>query len=425
MAVVNGTLGPDSLVGSPLADTITGLGGADSVVADAGNDLIDGGDGDDHVHGDDGADTIIGGLGNDQMSGDAGNDSLEGGDGNDLLWGGIGSDVLNGGAGFNIAQYDSPSGINANLGAARVQHALGMDTLAFIHQINGSQFDDFLVGVDSGHATLSGAGGNDVVQGGAGNEALLGGFGNDTLNGGGGNDLLRGNQGNDQLDAGAGDDIVVGGPGNDVIGGGDGADVMIMSGPRNEYTVGANTITHNRAGETSDGTDSFSGIEGILFPNPEVYRFFHTQLGTHFYTASSAERDAVIAQFSDVYTFEGAAYYAVDEVVNPGAAPVFRFFHTQLGTHFYTASAAERDFVIANYGGTYAFEGTSWYASATPLEGDNAVYRFFHTQQGSHFYTASAAERDFVIANYSNVYAFEGAAYYVPPERGLDPFYTS
>jgi hypothetical protein len=113
----------------------------------------------------------------------------------------------------------------------------------------------------------------------------------------------------------------------------------------------------------------FSGIEGILFPNPEVFRFFHTQLGTHFYTASSAERDQVIAQFSDTYTFEGPAYSA----------------------------------------------------SATPLEGYNAVYRFFHKQQGSHFYTASAAERDNVIAQYPDIYTFEGAAYFVPPDRGSIP----
>jgi hypothetical protein len=50
------------------------------------------------------------------------------------------------------------------------------------------------------------------------------------------------------------------------------------------------------------------------------------------------------------------------------------------------------------------------------------VYRFFHTTLGTHFYTASAAERDFVNARYGATYLDEGVAYYVPTAREADPF---
>ena len=42
-----------------------------------------------------------------------------------------------------------------------------------------------------------------------------------------------------------------------------------------------------------------------------IYRFFNKKNGTHFYTASAAERDSVRAKLSSIYTYEGIAFYAV------------------------------------------------------------------------------------------------------------------
>ncbi|MGH3768419.1 MAG: Ig-like domain-containing protein [Pseudonocardiaceae bacterium] len=70
--VLNGTDGPDLLLGGPGDDTLTGR---------RGNDLL------------------CGGPGNDTLRGGAGNDALAGGDGNDILTGGQGADVFTGGPG--------------------------------------------------------------------------------------------------------------------------------------------------------------------------------------------------------------------------------------------------------------------------------------------------------------------------------------
>jgi hypothetical protein len=61
-------------------------------------------------------------------------------------------------------------------------------------------------------------------------------------------------------------------------------------------------------------------------------------------------------------------------------------------------------------------------AAAGPLDGCEAVYRFFHKTLGTHFYTASAAERDFVNAQFGAAYLDEGVAYYVPTTREADPY---
>ena len=58
--------------------------------------------------------------------------------------------------------------------------------------INGTAYDDVLIGRDSQADTLNGNAGNDVLYGGSGNDILSGGAGNDVLIGGLGNDSMTG-----------------------------------------------------------------------------------------------------------------------------------------------------------------------------------------------------------------------------------------
>jgi Ca2+-binding RTX toxin-like protein len=93
----------ERVVGSGLADTITGT---------AGNDIIEGGAGSDTIFGGAGDDELIGGAGDDYIDAQSGNDRLNGGGGNDILVGGDDSDVylIDLGSGADeIRNYD-PSG---------------------------------------------------------------------------------------------------------------------------------------------------------------------------------------------------------------------------------------------------------------------------------------------------------------------------
>ena len=143
-----------------------------------------------------------------------------------------------------------------------------------------------------------------------------------------------------------------------------------------------------------------------------VYRFYNAVNGEHFYTDNSLERDNVIATLP-VLQYEGPVFqvYAAQTAT---ASPVYRFFNHNDGTHFYTISAAERDNVIATLP-AFDYEGTAWYAqTAADGSGDTPLYRFFDTVYGTHFYTMSAAERDYVLASIP-VLRYEGVAYYVWP----------
>jgi hypothetical protein len=141
-----------------------------------------------------------------------------------------------------------------------------------------------------------------------------------------------------------------------------------------------------------------------------VYRFFNTNTGAHFFTMSIAERDYVKATYP-FFSYEGTAFFAYPSA-DPTLSPVYRFFNKVTGTHFFTISSAEKDHVIATWPAIYAYEGIAWHANTTQSAGWVPVYRFFNTRTGTHFYTNSAAERDNVIATLS-WYSFEGIGYYV------------
>ena len=140
----------------------------------------------------------------------------------------------------------------------------------------------------------------------------------------------------------------------------------------------------------------------------DIYRFFNTSTDVHFYTASAAERDSVLANLPQ-FNFEGVAFSL--STSEPLTAPVFRFLKND-GTHFYTISAVER-LTLETSNPAYTFEAIAYSASTSQTAiHDMVLHRFFNLETGTHFYTASDAERDSIVDSLPN-FRFEGTAYYV------------
>ncbi len=97
---------------------------------------------------------------------------------------------------------------------------------------------------------------------------------------------------------------------------------------------------------------------------------------------------------------------SLTEVNNPLTAPVYRFFNTVAGGHFFTTSEAERDAVMRDLP-QYRFEGVGFYAYGAETNLGADIYRFFNTIAGGHFFTSSIEERDAVIRNLPE-YNYEG-----------------
>jgi hypothetical protein len=95
-----------------------------------------------------------------------------------------------------------------------------------------------------------------------------------------------------------------------------------------------------------------------------------------------------------------------DPLAFPGKAPIYRFYNVRNGSHFYTISEAERYNVIRKYSSTYRFEGPAYSIETTSPKNNTPLHRFYNKRNGSHFFTASDAERKNVIANWSSTYAY-------------------
>jgi IgA peptidase M64/uncharacterized protein DUF5648/hemolysin type calcium-binding protein len=252
-----------------------------------------------------------------------------------------------------------------------------------------------------------------IVNGTEGDDVLEGGTIDNTISGLGGNDTLTGASGNDTLD------------------GGSGTDIAVFTGSRADYAVFTATtgeIFVADANSARNGKDTLQNIENLRFGSDtltladalvepadpdsspfQVYRFFNSQTGAHFFTTSVDERNLVIAN-NQTMTYEGNAFDSNATEVGGGLA-VYRFYNSESGVHFYTASASEADSTRANLP-QFVDEGVAYYASSTEDSGNAALFRFYNTQNGSHFYTNSEAERDSII-NTLGHYNYEGVAYYV------------
>jgi hypothetical protein len=146
----------------------------------------------------------------------------------------------------------------------------------------------------------------------------------------------------------------------------------------------------------------------------EVYRFWSPVTEAHFYTISKAERDKLIKGYSDVWTFEGAAFEAAKTPFTSSLAPVYRFWSDVTQSHLYTISETEKDKLLREYKKVWTFEGIAFYAyppGRQPHE-TKPVYRFWSPVKTAHFYTINESEKDKFLKEYRDIYIYEGVAFY-------------
>ncbi len=148
-----------------------------------------------------------------------------------------------------------------------------------------------------------------------------------------------------------------------------------------------------------------------------VYRFRDYAHSSYFYTASEDEKNLVIDKYSYLWTYQHIEHCALP-TQESGYVPVYRFrADIPAGTfYFYTASEAEKDHVVADYPDLWKYQGVVWYAYDHEDSSMNTVpvHRFRADTASAvfYFYTASEAEKDYVIASYPDLWKYQGIAWY-------------
>jgi Ca2+-binding RTX toxin-like protein len=201
------------IVGSDVADTITGT---------VSRDRLEGGLGDDTLNGNGGIDSLYGGDGTDRLIVDASGSgtTVDGGTGTDTL--AVSGAVSLGGI-ASIEAIELTAGSNLTLTTSQLMAGLAPNT-----QLSGS--GTITVNLEANVFTAMtgfqgvGAPINFVLNGSSGDDYIKAAHFNNTINGGVGRDFIRGGNGVDTIDGGADNDKITGWGGADILTGGSGSD---------------------------------------------------------------------------------------------------------------------------------------------------------------------------------------------------------
>jgi len=137
-----------------------------------------------------------------------------------------------------------------------------------------------------------------------------------------------------------------------------------------------------------------------------LYRFLDRTDGSHLFTNNLKEVDAITgARFA----YEGIGFNTPIK----GTQALYRFYNSSKDAHFYTASEAEKNALVAPSSG-YALEGTvgNVLASGSVITTSTPIYRLFNAGSGRHLFTIDQLERTNLLAP-STGWVSEGVGFYV------------
>ncbi|OGB58099.1 MAG: hypothetical protein A2503_07505 [Burkholderiales bacterium RIFOXYD12_FULL_59_19] len=321
-------LGIERVMGSELADLMTGSNADDDFSGNQGDDTLDGGAGSDSVwygnatagiQANLGTGVVTGGEGTDTLSsienivGSNFADTLIGSNADNLMRGdadasgaapsGPTGDSMVGGAGFDVVDYrDDPGAVSINLATQRATDGRGgQDTLEGFEEARGSAFNDVITGSSNLYfERFEGRGGNDTIDGGT---------ITDTLNQDNGNQVSYRN-----ASAGVMVDLGMG-----IAGGGAGTDVLIninevRGSAYNDGLKGSNRTDVSELFEGREGNDSIDGAGGF-----DIVRFDNATGGVtaSLLTGSASGSGVGNDVFMNVEGFFGSAH---NDVLTGGLA---------------------------------------------------------------------------------------------------------
>lgn len=150
-----------------------------------------------------------------------------------------------------------------------------------------------------------------------------------------------------------------------------------------------------------------------------VYRFWSSVLGRHLYTVDEAQKQTLLREHAEAWSYEGIAFRAFPLCLDANLAPVHRFSLRSSGSQFYTLDEAEKDKLLRNLGGVWLYEGVAFHAYPADRRpaGTVPVHRFWAGRPQTHFYTASDTERFKLISTAAGLWDYEGVAWYTYPSQ--------
>lgn len=157
-----------------------------------------------------------------------------------------------------------------------------------------------------------------------------------------------------------------------------------------------------------------------------MYRAYNPNADYHFFTTSLEEFDNAVAHgYRDETT--GRAGFKVLETEGNGSTAIFRLYNLQTGRHYYTASAAERDYLVSivpppasgpdTRTSGWRYEKVEGFIYTDEAPGTTEIFRLYNNNSGVHLYTEDANYKDAVLEMFPGIWEQHtsfGFAYPVP-----------
>ncbi len=118
------------------------------------------------------------------------------------------------------------------------------------------------------------------------------------------------------------------------------------------FTINAaekNSIIANLSGFWNFEGIGYYAFNAEITDATPVYRFWSSRLRRHFFTSSAEEKAYLENVLGLTWRYEGIAWYVYPSSYTGPSTTVYRFFSPLQNTHFFTASTAEKNSIISTY----------------------------------------------------------------------------
>ncbi len=177
---------------------------------------------------------------------------------------------------------------------------------------------------------------------------------------------------------------------------------------KDNTSVGTATVTVTGKGNyTGTARATFEIVEGPA--TVEVYRLYNGRTSEHLWTTSANEYKQLPVITKGDWRQEGIAWSAPDGT----GTPVYRLYNKKMGDHYYSMDANEVRVLTTQHGWTVDNGGAPAFWSAGKSDpGVSPLFCVYNKRlkKGQHHFTASVAERDFLVANAG--WRYEKEAFY-------------
>lgn len=129
------------------------------------------------------------------------------------------------------------------------------------------------------------------------------------------------------------------------------------------YTTDVNELNVLRSGGNwnYEGNAYWVKSTGGCQADESVYRFYSQRLQVHLYTMDENERAVLSGYPPDAWAFEGTAYCASKSQIT-ATKPIYRFYSEQLKSHLFTADENEKNVLSGYPTDVWRYEGIAYYA---------------------------------------------------------------